>query len=192
MDHPDGLRDPGGYLDDLAALTGGAYVLVEKILEPGETLLSSWATAGTTGYDALGLVDRVLTDPAGEAPLTALAERLGAPTDWAELIHGSKRAIADRALHPEVRRIVRDLAGPEGEGTRPEPPSFVDAVAELLACFPVYRSYLPDGRAAPRPRVRGRASSPARPGRRRSTGSSPCCATAGTRRRCASSRPAAW
>ena len=67
MDHPDGLHDPGGYLDDLAALTGGAYVLVEKILEPGEELLSSWATSGTTGYDALGLVDRVLTDPAGRS-----------------------------------------------------------------------------------------------------------------------------
>jgi (1->4)-alpha-D-glucan 1-alpha-D-glucosylmutase len=161
VDHPDGLRDPGGYLDDLAALTGGAYVLVEKILEPGEELLTSWATAGTTGYDALALVDRVLTDPAGEEPLTALAERLGAPVDWTELVHSSKRAVADGALHPEVRRIVRDLSSPVVEevaqqpsrdpasvaGTRPEPPSFVDAVAELLACFPVYRSYLPDGRA---------------------------------------------
>ena len=38
VDHPDGLRDPKRYLDDLAALTGGAYVLVEKILEPGEEL----------------------------------------------------------------------------------------------------------------------------------------------------------
>ncbi len=63
VDHPDGLRDPAGYLDDLAVLTGGAYVLVEKILETGEDLPSSWTTAGTTGYDALGLVDRVLTDP---------------------------------------------------------------------------------------------------------------------------------
>ena len=67
IDHPDGLRDPAKYLDDLAELTGGAYVLVEKILEPGERLPDSWATAGTTGYDALALVDRVLTDPAGEA-----------------------------------------------------------------------------------------------------------------------------
>ena len=65
VDHPDGLRDPKGYLDDLARLTGGAYVLVEKILEPGETLPTSWATAGTTGYDALAELDRVLTDPPG-------------------------------------------------------------------------------------------------------------------------------
>ncbi len=76
VDHPDGLRDPASYLDDLAELSGGAYVLVEKILQPGEALEREWATAGTTGYDVLGLVDRVLTDPAGEEPLTALETRL--------------------------------------------------------------------------------------------------------------------
>ena len=37
VDHPDGLRDPAAYLDDVRDLTGGAYVLVEKILEPGES-----------------------------------------------------------------------------------------------------------------------------------------------------------
>src|SRR4029079_8023834 len=81
VDHPDGLRDPKRYLDDLAALTGGAYVLVEKILEPGEHLPQGWATHGTTGYDALALIDRVLTDPAGQASLDALETELrGAPT----------------------------------------------------------------------------------------------------------------
>ena len=72
VDHPDGLRDPADYLDRLAKLTDGSYVVVEKILEPGESLEPSWATAGTTGYDVLALVDRVLTDPAGEAALTGL------------------------------------------------------------------------------------------------------------------------
>ena len=122
--------------------------VVEKILEPGERLPQMWATAGTTGYDALALVDRVLTDPAGEEPLSALAARLGAPTDWPALVHDTKRAVADGPLRAEVRRIVRDLMDVEGGGrTRPEPPSIVDAVAELMACFPVYRSYLPEGRA---------------------------------------------
>jgi len=64
VDHPDGLADPGGYLDALAEATGGAYVLVEKILESGETLPPFWATAGTTGYDALADIDRVFVDPA--------------------------------------------------------------------------------------------------------------------------------
>ncbi len=146
IDHPDGLRDPGQYLDDLADLTGGAYVLVEKILEPGERLPDSWATAGTTGYDALALVDRVLTDPAGEQPLTALEDRLrGAPVDWPAMIHDTQRAVADTALLAETRRISRELVPLLGE----RPPAYdvvVDAVAELLACFPVYRSYLPEGR----------------------------------------------
>ncbi len=146
VDHPDGLRDPRGYLDDLAGLTGGAYVLVEKILEPGEELPTSWATAGTTGYDALAHVDRVLTDPAGEAPLSALDGRLrGAdgPRDWHALVHGTKRTVADTILSSEVRRIVRDL-----RRERPDvvdavgDDTCVDAVAEVLACFGVYRSYL--------------------------------------------------
>ena len=134
VDHPDGLRHPGAYLEELAGLTDGGYVVVEKILEPGEHLPASWATAGTTGYDALGHVDRVLTDPAGEEPLTRLA-----PADYRELVHGTKRAVADGILQSEVRRIARD-AGLD----RPEA---YDAVAELAAGFPVYRSYLPEGRA---------------------------------------------
>jgi (1->4)-alpha-D-glucan 1-alpha-D-glucosylmutase len=136
VDHPDGLRDPGDYLDRLAKLTDGSYVVVEKILEPGESLPSTWATAGTTGYDVLGLVDRVLTDPAGQAVL----DEVSGSVDFAELSHGTKRAVADGSLQAEVRRIVRELP-PSGLGTD----VLRDAVAELLACFPVYRSYLPLG-----------------------------------------------
>ena len=147
IDHPDGLRDPGKYLDDLAALTKDAYVLVEKILEPGEELPRSWATAGTTGYDAMAMIDRVLVDPAGEEPLGALEDRLrGAPVDWHEMIHGTKRAVADGILHSEVRRISRELVATLGAEAAPPFESVEDAVAELLACFPVYRSYLPEGR----------------------------------------------
>lgn len=147
VDHPDGLRDPRRYLDDLAALTDGAYVLVEKILEPGEALPASWVTEGTTGYDALAMVDRVLTDPAGEDPLDALEARLhglpeGQRVGWEAMIHDRKRAVADGILHSEVHRIVREL-----RRHLPTLPAHraVDAVGELLACFPVYRSYLPEG-----------------------------------------------
>ena len=144
VDHPDGLRDPKRYLNDLAALTGDAYVLVEKILEPGEALPTSWATAGTTGYDVLALVDRVLTDPAGEEPLTRLEDRLrGESVDWAQMVHDNKRAVADGILHSEVKRITREVLR-IAEEAEEEPVE--DAVAELLACFPVYRSYLPEGR----------------------------------------------
>ncbi|HET6989281.1 MAG TPA: alpha-amylase family glycosyl hydrolase, partial [Kribbella sp.] len=53
IDHPDGLADPRGYLRRLAERTGGAWVVVEKILEGDEELPRDWPCAGTTGYDAL-------------------------------------------------------------------------------------------------------------------------------------------
>ncbi|MFC7402088.1 malto-oligosyltrehalose synthase [Citricoccus sp. GCM10030269] len=151
VDHPDGLADPGGYFENLRQATGGLYVLGEKILEPGERLPATWAVEGTTGYDALGEVDRVLTDPAGAPELDAVAARLGgwgesgsldAEAVWAEMIHGTKRAVADEMLRAEVERLVRLVPAMEESGEQ----RMADAFAELLACFPVYRSYLPTGR----------------------------------------------
>ncbi|MGB0099685.1 MAG: malto-oligosyltrehalose synthase, partial [Nocardioides sp.] len=144
VDHPDGLRDPRRYLDDLAALTGGAYVLVEKITEPGEALSPQWATRGTTGYDALAVIDRVLTDPAGQAPLDALEARLrGGEVHWPSFIEARKLEVADGILHSEVRRIVREVRHLDDTVA---PSALEGAVSHLLAAFPVYRSYLPEGR----------------------------------------------
>jgi (1->4)-alpha-D-glucan 1-alpha-D-glucosylmutase len=142
VDHPDGLVDPGAYLERLAAATGSAYVLVEKILEHGEELPGWWETDGTTGYDSLGEIDRVLIDPAGEAGLSALDAQLrdGDMRGYRDLIHDTKRMIADTIQGAEIARLVREL--PDGvAGAQAH-----DALAELLACFPVYRSYLPAGR----------------------------------------------
>jgi (1->4)-alpha-D-glucan 1-alpha-D-glucosylmutase len=143
IDHPDGLADPKGYLDRLAEASGNRWTLVEKILEPGEDLPESWATAGTTGYDALSEVDQVLIDPAGEAALTALdTELTGHPVDYEKLVHDCKREVTDGMLGSEVARLVRVI----GELPGIDRAQQTEALAELLATFPVYRSYLPDGR----------------------------------------------
>lgn len=144
VDHPDGLTDPGAYLERLADVTGNAYTLVEKILEPGEELPSWWRTDGTTGYDAMAEIDRVLIDGDGVAALDRLDARLRDETGlppalpWADLIHSTKLQVADELLQSEVRRLVRSLPfGVVGAE---------DALAEIVASFPVYRSYLPAGR----------------------------------------------
>ncbi len=147
VDHPDGLRHPAAYLDDLADLTDTAWVVVEKILEPGEELPERWRTAGTTGYDVLALIDRVLVDPAGEAALGELDDRLrGGVPAWSELVRDNKRHVARTILNAEARRIARELAREldvdADESWRAETE---EALIELLAAFPVYRSYLPDG-----------------------------------------------
>ncbi|GAA1706543.1 malto-oligosyltrehalose synthase [Microbacterium sediminicola] len=153
IDHPDGLADPGGYLQQLDtalrdAGAGAPYVVVEKILEHSatsrpEVLPAWWDTEGTTGYDAMAEIDRVLIDPAGESGLTAidadLREESGLPPHpgWAELSHGTKRVVADTIQVSEINRLVRCLPRPI--------PDAADALAEILACYPVYRSYLPAG-----------------------------------------------
>ncbi len=143
IDHPDGLARPREYLDRLARLSDNRWTVVEKILEPGEDLPESWAAAGTTGYDALAEVDEVLVDPAGQAVLSALdTELVGAPVDFAQLVHGCKREVTDGILGSELARLVRVI----GELPGVDRAHQLEALAELLASFPVYRSYLPDGR----------------------------------------------
>jgi (1->4)-alpha-D-glucan 1-alpha-D-glucosylmutase len=169
-DHPDGLRDPGAYLDALADATGGAYVLIEKILGMHEghpeRMPEHWKTEGTTGYDALATLDRLFVDPAGEEKLDALDTRLragaprhGDPVVWADMVHDGKREVTDGILGSEVARLAREAAqvlsaGATGAAETSGTSDTIDAsgasgasdaheaIAELLACFPVYRSYL--------------------------------------------------
>lgn len=156
VDHPDGLRDPGAYLDRLDAALRAArpgeepYVIVEKILEHGERMPSWWATAGTTGYDALAEFARMLIDWFGLEPLADLDTRLRnesglpAPVAWTTLADQAKREVADTILVSEVRRLVRVL--PAALRERFGDDTMQQALVELLVTYPVYRSYLPAGR----------------------------------------------
>jgi (1->4)-alpha-D-glucan 1-alpha-D-glucosylmutase len=139
IDHPDGLSDPGGYLRRLHDRAPGAWLVVEKILHPGEDLPESWPADGTTGYDAMREVSGVLLDPAGEMPWQALAERLGAPADYAAVEEDARRMVTQKVLVAEVRRIAALLRDVPEEAAR-------TAVAEVMVAFGVYRSYLPDAR----------------------------------------------
>ena len=149
IDHPDGLRDPEQYLERLRAAAPGAWIVVEKILEPGERLPGSWPVDGTTGYDFLNLVGGLFVDPGGERPLTELyAELTGVSSgcaDYPELVRQKKHLVLEELLAAEVNRVAevflqvcerhrryRDFMRNELRA----------AVREVAACFPVYRSYV--------------------------------------------------
>jgi (1->4)-alpha-D-glucan 1-alpha-D-glucosylmutase len=70
IDHIDGLRNPREYLQRLATAAPELWIIVEKILEPGEALPRDWPVAGTTGYDFLNQAGGLFVDPEGEQALT--------------------------------------------------------------------------------------------------------------------------
>lgn len=153
VDHPDGLADPGGYLRRLRAAVGPhCWLIVEKILGSGEHLPASWSVDGTTGYDALREVSGVFIDPEGAGMLTQLAaEHVGWRESARTAIHAARREAAQTVLDAEVRRIaalVPATTPDTGEATAKCTERVREAVVELLAGYPVYRSYLPEGRRA--------------------------------------------
>ncbi|MEU5950361.1 malto-oligosyltrehalose synthase [Micromonospora sp. NPDC047465] len=138
VDHPDGLRDPAGYLARLRAAAPAAWLVVEKILEYGEEL-PDWPVDGTTGYDALAAVCGLFVDADAEADFTALDTRLtGRHTSWEDLTHDTKLAAATRLLSAELTRLAALAPDIDREAGRA-------ALAELAAAFPVYRGYPPEG-----------------------------------------------
>ena len=146
VDHPDGLADPRGYLARLATETGGAWVVVEKILAHGEEL-PDWPCAGTTGYDTLALVGGLFTDPAGDVPLTEEYVRFtGGKQSFAEVERDAKHDIADGTFAAELSRLTRLFARagyPALDGFTAA--DLHDVLVAVLAEFGVYRAYVTPG-----------------------------------------------
>ena len=152
IDHPDGLRDPEGYLRRLAREAGpNPWVVVEKILEPGERLPQSWPVAGTTGYDFTHRVGGLFVDPAGEEPLSdAYVAFTGETVDYEEVVYEKKHLVMADVLSSEINRLT-GLAIDACEHhrryrdyTRHE---LHETLRELIAAFPVYRTYVVPGSA---------------------------------------------
>ncbi len=153
IDHPDGLADPRDYVRRLHRATGGAWVVVEKILEGDEQLPEDWPCAGTTGYDALLRIGGVLVDPEAESTLGSLYAGLtGEPADFSEVVDEAKRFVIEHGLHAEVARLVEvasaighehlELRDHTRRGLR-------ECLVELLTAMPRYRAYVVPGEPAP-------------------------------------------
>ena len=148
IDHPDGLADPEGYLARLADQTGNAWTVVEKILEPGEELPTTWKCAGTTGYDALNVVLETFVDSAAEATLTDLyVELTGETADYDVVVESCKRQIVTSVLSAEVNRLTTAIEAVIPEAQDITTRGIREALIELLVAFDVYRAYVTPGTA---------------------------------------------
>lgn len=152
IDHIDGLADLEGYARTLQAKAGpGFYVVVEKILEPGEDL-RPWSVAGTTGYDVLNQIDGVLADArAGKAMEKIYREATLMEGSYESLLREAKTQITQANFASELEVLTSDIRSVACASrlTR-DYTAFVlrQALVEIIASFPVYRTYLGDGEAS--------------------------------------------
>ncbi len=146
IDHLDGLRDPRGYLQRLHAAAPQAWLLAEKILMPGEQLPGDWPLAGTTGYDFAGEVGGLFVDPAGEQPLTDFyAEFTDRAAEFASVAYERKLFVLRHVLGSDLNRLTAlllDICEHRRRVRDYTRQQLHDCLRELLACFPVYRTYI--------------------------------------------------
>jgi (1->4)-alpha-D-glucan 1-alpha-D-glucosylmutase len=150
VDHPDGLRDPLEYFRRLRERAPEAWIIGEKILEPGEWMRESWPIEGTSGYDFLNMALGVLVDRGGVKRLGELyAEFTGDATPFPSVAHSKKIAVTQEALGSDVNRLatlfveICEKHREERDFTRAE---IRRAIREVAACFSVYRTYVVPGR----------------------------------------------
>ena len=146
VDHPDGLRDPLEYLTRLRKKAPDAWVVGEKILEPGEFLRESWPIQGTTGYDFLNVAAGVLVAPEGMVELNSIyGEFTGEPTDFHSIAHEKKINVTQEGLGSDVNRLTSLFVEicEENRDRRDYTQAEVRrAIREVAACFAIYRTYV--------------------------------------------------
>ena len=150
IDHIDGLRDPTEYLEQLRRRAPNTWIVVEKILAPGEPMPERWPIDGTTGYELVRLMDGVFVDPSSEPVLDRVWHEFGG--DQAPIAEQARRARLDvirTLLASERDRLValaRRLVSGEPTLRDVTTRELTLALTELLASYPVYRTYARPGR----------------------------------------------
>jgi (1->4)-alpha-D-glucan 1-alpha-D-glucosylmutase len=154
IDHPDGLYAPARYLSALRDRCaeerpgGPFYVVVEKVLMPGESLPRHWRVHGTTGYEFLNALNGLFVDPKGARLLERIYRRFtGLTVPFADVAHQARRLVTDTTMASELnvlgRRLER-LAERRRESRDFTGRSLTEGLRQIVACFPVYRSYIGD------------------------------------------------
>jgi (1->4)-alpha-D-glucan 1-alpha-D-glucosylmutase len=148
VDHIDGLYDPAQYLERLAKVVGDKYIVVEKILEPSEHLPQSWPVHGTTGYDFLNEVTGLLCDRSNRDAFSKVYykfTRLQEP--YQVLLHQKKQLILGKHMAGNIDNLaqyLKSISGDRRYGRDITLYGLRRALVEIMAQFPVYRTYIHD------------------------------------------------
>lgn len=146
IDHVDGLVDPHSYLQRLREL-GARQIWVEKILAPGEILPPEWPVEGTTGYEFLNDVLRLMNYPEGAVALDRVYRRVvGNDTSYADTVVACKRLVIATKLSADLSRLGYELDRLSEADYRTRDftlGALTEALTEVIAAIGRYRTYLP-------------------------------------------------
>ena len=136
-------RSPDG---SASARDLSVYLVVEKITARFEPLREDWLVHGTTGYRFANVMSAVMLDPGARSRLERIYRSFtGRVLEWGAVAHESKRLVLDTSLAAELNVLATELRGiarsvrSTRDFTRS---SLKQALAEIIACFPVYRTYI--------------------------------------------------
>ena len=142
VDHIDGLYDPETYLKRLRALCGeDTYIVVEKILEPGEKL-KPWPIQGATGYEFLALVNNLITRDRAENKFSRFYKLLTRDNKSVEQkISEKKSMILHHHMGGELQNLYAFLRDKNLIAHEIPAEQVKEAIAEFLVQCPVYKLY---------------------------------------------------
>ena len=154
IDHIDGLHDPAGYLRELRGITGEeAFIIVEKILEPGEKIPWNWPVEGSSGYDFLSQLNNLMMQEKSYKKLQKFYHQItGDNTAARDIIYRNKKLILSEHMSGEWNNLYslfeklfiyaenRGIAS-YNENRNITRDTLKEAIGEFMLSFPVYRMY---------------------------------------------------
>jgi (1->4)-alpha-D-glucan 1-alpha-D-glucosylmutase len=155
VDHVDGLYAPADYLRRLQYRAGGVlesaddrplFIVVEKILGPDETLPADWPVHGTTGYEFSAAVNALFVDPRNERAMDDIYARfIRRRLSFTETAYQSKKQIFHETMSGDINSLGHQL-NLFAERNRHFRDftlySLISTLKQVIACFPVYRTYV--------------------------------------------------
>ncbi|MCL4436980.1 MAG: malto-oligosyltrehalose synthase [Thaumarchaeota archaeon] len=149
VDHVDGLHDPEWYLRTLRARVPDDYIVVEKILMEKEQLPSSWPVQGTTGYDALDYLNKAFVDEKSESEFDSIYSGFTKRrASYSDVLYRCKKQVVKELFRGDVDNLAWLFEEALSKRAACKGFSFNrlrSALTEIMAVFPVYRTYLSHG-----------------------------------------------
>lgn len=146
IDHVDGLYDPTSYLQKVRSRAPSAYIVVEKILNLNEDLPPFWPVQGTTGYDFTNQVNGLFCQRENERAFSRIYSSVtGLKNSYEDVVRDNKKLMIQEDMASDVHNLallLKKISSRDRHGSDITLNALRRALTEVLAAFPVYRTYI--------------------------------------------------